>query len=254
MSRIVIKVGTSTVTRENGSINLRRLDSLARVLTDIKNTGNEIILVTSGAVGAGMGKLKMTERPLDIPTKQAAAAVGQCELMSLYDRSFDTYGAVTAQILLDADVINHSHGVNAINTFNRLLSLGVIPIVNENDSVAVDELCIGDNDTLSAIVAKMVKADLLIILTDIEGLYDRNPEDENAVLISEVKEITPEIEEMAGGAGTSRGTGGMVTKINAAKMCFEADCDMVITNGDDPVRLYDIMEGKDVGTRFTKKL
>lgn len=251
MSRIVIKVGTSTVTRENGSINLRRLDGLARALTDLKNTDNEIILVTSGAVGAGMGKLKMTERPSDIPTKQAAAAVGQCELMSLYDRSFDTYGAVTAQILLDADVINHSHGINAINTFNRLLSLGVIPIVNENDSVAVDELCIGDNDTLSAIVAKMVNADLLIILTDIDGLYDRNPEDENAVLIREVRGITPEIEEMAGGAGTSRGTGGMKTKLSAAKIANEANIDVIITCGKDPAVLYDIISDKKaVGTRF----
>lgn len=251
MSRIVVKVGTSTVTRENGSINLRRLDGLARVLTDLKNTGNEIVLVTSGAVGAGMGKLKMTERPTDIPTKQAAAAVGQCELMSLYDRSFDTYGAVTAQILLDADVINHSHGINAINTFDRLLSLGVIPIVNENDSVAVDELCIGDNDTLSAIVAKMVKADLLIMLTDIDGLYDRNPEDENAVLISEVRGITPEIEEMAGGAGTSRGTGGMKTKLSAARIANEAEIDAIIACGKDPAILYDIIsDSKSVGTRF----
>lgn len=250
MSRIVVKVGTSTVTRENGSINLRRLDALARVLTDLKNMSNDIVLVTSGAVGAGVGKLKLSARPDDIPGKQAAAAVGQCELMNLYDRSFSEYGAVTAQILLDADVINHSHGVNAVNTFNRLLEFGVIPIVNENDSVAVDELCIGDNDTLSAIVAKMVKADLLIMLTDIDGLYDRNPADPDAKLIPEVRGITPEIEAVAGGAGSKGGTGGMVTKLTAAGIANGAGIDAVIACGKDPFILYDIADGKSVGTRF----
>lgn len=249
MSRLVIKVGTSTVTHDNGTINLRRLDRLARVLTDLKNTGNEIILVTSGAVGAGVGRLGI-ERPSDIPGKQAAAAIGQCELMSVYDRSFAEYGAVTAQILLTAGIIDHAHGINAVNTFNKLLEYGAIPIVNENDSVAVDELGIGDNDTLSAIVAELIRADLLVILTDIDGLYDRDPKEPGAKLIHEIHGITEEVIAMAGGVGTKRGTGGMRTKLTAATKANAAGIDVVIAAGKDPSILYDIAEGKTVGTRF----
>ncbi len=243
-------MGTSTVTRENGTINFRRIDALARVLTDLKNMSNDIVLVTSGAVGAGVGKLGLKARPEDTPGKQAAAAVGQCELMSLYDRSFSEYGAVTAQILLDAGVVNHSHGENAVNTFNRLLEFGVIPIVNENDSVAVDELNIGDNDTLSATVAALIGADLLIMLTDTDGLYDKDPSSPDAVLIREVRGVTPQIKSMAGGAGTRRGTGGMVTKLAAVEIANSAGIDAVIACGKDPSVLYDICEGKSVGTRF----
>jgi len=244
MSRIVIKVGTSTVTHENGTIHLRRLDRLARVLTDLKHTGHEIILVTSGAVGAGVGKLGI-ERPTDIPAKQAAAAVGQCELMSVYDRSFADYGAVTAQILLDAGVLHHRE--HAVNTFEQLLAFGVIPIVNENDSVAVDELGIGDNDTLSAIVAELIHADLLVILTDIDGLYDRNPQEANATLLREIHGITDEVIAMAGGAGSARGTGGMVTKLSAAERANKVGIDVVIACGRDPFILYDLTDGKPVG-------
>ena len=255
MSRIVVKVGTSTVTHNNGSIDIRRLDKLARVLTDIKNAGHEVILVSSGAVGAGVGRLGLTHRPDDTPSKQACAAVGQCELMSLYDRIFSEYGCVTAQILLDAGVIDRvlSYGENAVNTFSRLLKYGVIPIVNENDSVAVDELLIGDNDTLSAIVAALVRADLLVLLTDIDGLYDRSPADPNAKKIDEVYEITDGIIAAAGSAGTKRGTGGMLTKLEAAKRAAAAGIDMVIAHGADPAVLYDIVEGKKTGTRFFAK-
>ncbi len=249
MSRLVIKVGTSTVTHGNGTINLRRLDRLARVLTDLKNTGNDIVLVTSGAVGAGVGRLGIP-RPSDIPGKQAAAAVGQCELMSVYDRSFAEYGAVTGQILLTADIIDHAHGVNAVNTINKLLEYGVIPVVNENDSVAVEELGIGDNDTLSALVAELIHADLLVILTDIDGLYDRDPKEDGATLIHEIHGITDEVIAMAGGAGTSRGTGGMKTKLTAGIKANAAGIDVVIAAGADPMILYDIAEGKTVGTRF----
>ena len=249
MSRIVIKVGTSTVTHKNGTINLRRLDRLARVLADLKHTGSEIVLVTSGAVGAGVGRLGI-EKPTDIPGKQAAAAIGQCELMSVYDRSFADYGVVTAQILLDAGVLQSAHFEHAVNTFSKLLEYGALPIVNENDSVAVDELGIGDNDTLSAIVAELVKADLLVILTDIDGLYDRDPHEEGAVLLHEVHGITEEIIAMAGGAGTSRGTGGMKTKLTAAERANKAGIDLIIAAGGDPAILYDIVDGKPVGTRF----
>lgn len=249
MSRIVIKVGTSTVTHENGTIHLRRLDRLARVLTDLKNTGHEIVLVTSGAVGAGVGRLGI-ERPTDIPGKQAAAAIGQCELMSVYDRSFAAYGAVTAQILLDAGVLQTSHFEHAVNTFRKLLEFGAIPIVNENDSVAVEELGIGDNDTLSAIVAELVKADLLVILTDIDGLYDRDPHEEGAVLLHEIHGVSDEVTAMAGGAGTKGGTGGMKTKLTAATRANKAGIDVIIAAGEDPAVLYDITDGKPVGTRF----
>ena len=254
--RVVIKIGTSTLTHSTGHLNIRRVEEICKVISDIKNAGHEVIMVSSGAIGMGVGKLGLSKRPEDIPTKQASAAVGQCELMYTYDKLFSEYNHTVAQLLItNDDVENDVRHENFSNTLSRLLELGALPIINENDTVSTKEIVIGDNDTLAAIVAKSVKADLLILLSDIDGLYTGDPrKDSTATLIPLVTKIDESIESLAGGIGTSRGTGGMVTKINAAKMCFEADCDMVITNGDDPVRLYDIMEGKDVGTRFTKKL
>ena len=254
--RVVIKIGTSTLTHSTGHLNIRRVEEICKVISDIKNAGHEVIMVSSGAIGMGVGKLGLSKRPEDIPTKQASAAVGQCELMYTYDKLFSEYNHTVAQLLItNDDVENDVRHENFSNTLSRLLELEALPIINENDTVSTKEIVIGDNDTLAAIVAKSVKADLLILLSDIDGLYTGDPrKDSTATLIPLVTKIDESIESLAGGIGTSRGTGGMVTKINAAKMCFEADCDMVITNGDDPVRLYDIMEGKDVGTRFTKKL
>ena len=256
--RLTVKVGTSTLTHATGNLNIRLVEDLCKVLSDIKNAGNEIILVTSGAVGMGVGKLSLKERPRDLPTKQAAAAVGQCELMYTYDRLFSMYNHTVAQLLLTAgDISSPERKKNFINTMDRLLELGAIPIINENDTVAVDELVIGDNDTLSAIVASEVKADLLIILSDIDGLFTANPKtDPDAVLVSEVREITPEITASAGGSGSDLGTGGMATKLKAARIVTDAGCDMIITNGSNPAVLYDILDGKRTGTRFygTKEL
>lgn len=221
-------------------------------MSDLKNAGNEVILVSSGAIGMGVGKLSLPEKPTDIPTKQAAAAVGQCELMYTYDKLFSEYNHTVAQILVTGDDIAHpDRKANFINTMRRLLELGALPIINENDSVSTNEIEIGDNDTLGAIVATAVDADLLIILSDIDGLYTADPrKDSNAKLLHTVAEITPEIEGMIGGAGSSLGTGGMITKINAAKIVTENGTDMVIANGENPNLLYDIIDGKDIGTRF----
>lgn len=250
--RIVIKVGTSTLTHSTGNLNIRRVETLCRVISDIKNAGNEVILVTSGAIGMGVGKLSLKERPHDIPSKQAAAAVGQCELMYTYDREFSEHNHVVAQILLSAyDVENEGRRRNFHNTIFRLLELGVLPIINENDTVATEELTIGDNDTLSAIVAVSAGADLLILLSDIDGLYTADPhKDESAVLIPEITEITPEVVSLAGGKGSSLGTGGMATKISAANIATAAGIDMIIANGENPNILYDIIDGKSVGTKF----
>ncbi len=250
--RIVIKIGTSTLAHKTGRINIRRVEELCKVMSDLKNAGNEIILVSSGAIGMGIGKLSLSAKPTDIPTKQAAAAIGQCELMYVYDKLFSEYNHTVAQILITGDDIkNAERRINFENTIRRLLELNVIPILNENDSIVTDEIVIGDNDTLGAIVATTVEADLLIILSDIDGLFTADPhKNKNAVMLHTVKEITKEIENMTDGAGSSLGTGGMHTKINAAKIATENGTDMVIANGKEPKILYDIIDGKDVGTRF----
>lgn len=250
--RVVIKIGTSTLAHSTGRINIKRVEELCKVMSDLKNAGNEIILVSSGAIGMGVGKLGLTERPSDIPTKQAAAAVGQCELMYVYDKLFSEYNHTVAQILVTGEDIEHiDRRCNFENTMRRLLELGVLPIVNENDSVSTSEIEIGDNDTLGAVVATTVEADLLIILSDIDGLFTADPHtDKNAKLLHKVEKITADIENMIGGAGSKLGTGGMFTKIKAAKMTTVKGIDMVIANGDNPDILYDIFDGKEVGTRF----
>ncbi len=250
--RIVIKVGTSTLAYPTGRLNIRHIESIVKVLSDIRNAGNDVILVSSGAIGLGIGKLNLTEKPSDMPGKQAAAAVGQCELMYTYDRLFSQFGYTIGQILLTSDDIEHDdRRKNFENTTERLIALGVIPVVNENDTVVTSEISVGDNDTLSAFVACSVKADLLIILSDIDGLFTSDPKkDKNAKLIPVVREITDEIEALAGDSGSLLGTGGMATKIRAAKIACASGCDMIIANGQQPDILYDIMDGRQVGTRF----
>lgn len=259
--RIVVKVGTSTLTHDTGSANLKSIEQLVRVLADLQNFGHQVILVTSGAIAVGTSKMNLAERPKELKFKQAAAAVGQCQLMHFYDKFFEEYNRSVAQILLtDGDVADPVRAEHLSGTFEALMEMGIIPIVNENDSVSSAEIetgaqkVLGDNDTLSAIVAKLCKADMLVLMSDIDGLYDKDPHNnKDAKLIHEVKELTPEILKMAGGEGTWRGTGGMVTKLSAAKIATEAGCDMVITNGIRPADLYDIVEGKPVGTRFLKQ-
>ncbi len=253
--RVVVKVGTSTLAHATGRLNIRRVEELCRVLSDLKNSGNEIILVSSGAIGMGVGKLSLKERPGDIPTKQAAAAVGQCELMYTYDKLFSEYHHTVAQILLTgADLRQEDRYHNFQNTMRRLLELDVLPIINENDTIATEEIKVGDNDTLSAMVAVSIGADLLILLSDIDGLYTADPhKNPDAKLIREVTAITPEIEALAGGEGSVLGTGGMRTKLNAANLCMESGCEMTILNGERPSLLYELFDGNAVGTRFTKK-
>lgn len=253
--KTVIKVGTSTLTYRNGSVNIRRIESLCKIISDLMNAGGEVILVSSGAIGMGVGKLNLKERPRDIAGKQAAAAVGQCELMYIYDKEFGEHNRTVAQILLTApDLKCEDRHKKFENTVNTLLEYGVLPIINENDTVATEEIEFGDNDTLAALVAEGVGADLLILLSDIDGLYTGDPKsDPEATLISEVKEITPEIEALGGGAGSELGTGGMQTKLRAAKIATESGCDMIIANGAYPELLYAIMDGERVGTRFYKK-
>ncbi len=255
INRIVVKVGTSTLTYDTGKINLRRMSKLAQVLSDLKNAGVEIALVTSGAIGVGVGKLGLKERPHDTPGRQAAATVGQCELMFLYDKFFGEYGNITGQLLVTKDDFDDKERHrNLHNSFMKLFEYGAIPVINENDSVAVDEIVFGDNDSLSAHVAKIVDADLLIILTDIDGLFSANPrEDENAVLIHCVDEITDETLALAGGSGTSRGTGGMVTKLHAAQIATEAGIDTIVMNGSDPEEIYKLLDGRQIGTLFKAK-
>ena len=250
--RIVVKIGTSTLAHKTGLLNIRRVEELCKVMSDLKNAGNEVILVSSGAIGMGVGKLSLNNKPTDIPTKQAAAAVGQCELMYTYDKLFSEYNHTVAQILVTGDDIEHTdRKENFINTMARLLDLGALPIINENDSISTAEIEIGDNDTLGAIVATAINADLLIILSDIDGLYTADPrENEGASLIHTVDNIDEKIEAMIGGGGSSLGTGGMATKIKAAKLVTCQGIDMVIANGNDPTNLYDIVKGKNIGTRF----
>lgn len=254
--RIVVKVGTSTLAHPTGRLNIRRIEELCRVLSDLKNAGHQIILVSSGAIGMGVGKLNLTNRPEDIPTKQAAAAVGQCELMYTYDKVFTEYNHNVAQILITGpDIEDHRRKENFHNTLERLLELGVLPIINENDTVSTDEIEIGDNDTLSAIVTANINADLLVLLSDIDGLYDKDPHKfDDARLIDMVEEINEDILKLAGDKGSSLGTGGMVTKLRAATIATQAGCEMVIANGANPSKLYDIVEGKPVGTRFLKRV
>ena len=253
--RIVVKVGTSTLAHSTGCVNIRHIEELCKVLSDLKNAGNEVILVSSGAIGMGIGKLSLKEKPTDMPTKQAAAAVGQCELMYAYDKLFSEYNHTVAQILLTGlDLEDPTRYHNIKNTMNRLLELNVLPIINENDTVNTDEISVGDNDTLGAIVAVSMHADLLVMLSDIDGLYTADPRtDKNAILISEITEITPEIESLGGKSGTNLGTGGMATKLSAAKKCTARGTDVVIANGSSPAVLYDITDGKKVGTRFISK-
>lgn len=252
--RIVVKVGTSTLAHPGGRLNIRHTEDLVKVWSDIKNAGHELIVVSSAATGLGVGKLQI-QKPKDITTKQAAAAVGQCELMYTYDRLFSQYNHTVAQMLLTWEDFDHENRLrNLRSTLERLLQLGAIPIVNENDSIAIEEYSLGDNDTLAALVAQCIHADLVVLLSDIDGLFTADPHcDPNARLIPVVEEITPEIERLAGGAGSSLGTGGMLTKVIAAKRATNAGVDMIITNGAHAEVLYDILEGKPVGTKFIGK-
>ncbi len=251
--RIVVKVGTSTLAHATGRMNIRRVEKLCKVMSDLKNAGHEMVLVSSGAIAMGLGKLSLSERPRDIPTKQATAAVGQCELMYTYDKLFSEYNHTVAQILLTGSDVDHAQRRQHFrNTLFRLLELGALPIINENDTVATEEIVIGDNDTLAAIVAREVHADLLILLSDIDGLYTADPRREKtAALIPLVEALTPEIMALGGVSGTALGTGGMATKLRAAQIATEAGADMIIANGENPDVLYDILDGRPAGTRFT---
>lgn len=256
--RVVVKVGTSTLTHDSGSLDLRSMEHLVRVLSDLHGAGHEVILVTSGAIAVGTSRLGLAERPRELRMKQAAAAVGQCRMMHIYDKLFSEYNCSMAQILLTGDDVEDPERAEHLkSTFSALLEMGVVPVVNENDSVSSAEIetghhkVLGDNDTLSAIVAELCRANLLVLLSDIDGLYDADPKAHpEAKLLHQVRELTPEILEMAGGAGTWRGTGGMATKLSAARIAMSAGCDMVITNGARTEDLYGIVEGQDIGTRF----
>ena len=254
--RIVVKVGTSTLAHPTGRLNIQRMEKLCKVLSDLKNMGHEIILVSSGAIAMGFGKLNLSERPKDVPTKQASAAVGQCELMYIYDKLFTEYNHTVAQLLITAPDIEEG-GVrkqNFHNTLARLLELGALPVINENDTISTEEFGIGDNDTLSAIVAVTIQADLLILLSDIDGLFDGDPrKNPDAKLIDTVEKIDEHIISLGGGSGSNLGTGGMATKLRAAQMATAAGCEMVIANGEKPELLYDIVAGKPIGTRFLVK-
>ncbi len=254
--RIVVKVGTFTLAHPTGRLNIQRMEKLCKVLSDLKNMGHEIILVSSGAIAMGFGKLNLSERPKDVPTKQASAAVGQCELMYIYDKLFTEYNHTVAQLLITAPDIEEG-GVrkqNFHNTLARLLELGALPVINENDTISTEEFGIGDNDTLSAIVAVTIQADLLILLSDIDGLFDGDPrKNPDAKLIDTVEKIDEHIISLGGGSGSNLGTGGMATKLRAAQMATAAGCEMVIANGQSPEVLYDVAAGKRVGTRFLAK-
>ena len=253
--KIVIKVGTSTLAHATGRLNIRRIELLCKILSDLKNAGHEIILVSSGAIGMGVGKLNLDKRPSDTVGKQAAAAVGQCELMYTYDKLFSEYSHTVAQILLTADDLrDEKRHANFENTIKRLLEMRVLPIINENDTVATEEIGIGDNDTLAAFVAVSIGADLLVLLSDIDGLFTADPrKDQNATLIHRVDSIDEHILSLGGEKGSSLGTGGMATKLHAAQIATEKGCDMIITNGADPECLYRIADGDAVGTRFYAK-
>ncbi len=256
--RLVIKVGTSTLTHASGAMNLQNMERLARVLSDLHGSGHEIILVSSGAIAVGTAKLQLPERPKVLRFKQAAAAVGQCSIMHIYDKLFSEYTCTVSQILLTGDDVDDPiRAEHLSNTFSALLEMGVIPVVNENDSVSSAEIetghnkTFGDNDTLSAIVARLCHADLLVLFSDIDGLFSADPRtDPEATLIPVVTELTPDILKVAGGTGTWRGTGGMATKLSAARIAMDAGVDMVITNGARMEDLYGIVNGERIGTRF----
>ena len=251
--RIVVKVGTSTLAHKTGKLNIRRVEKLVKILADLSNSGREIILVSSGAMGLGMGKLGLVKKPTDTPSKQALAAVGQCELMYMYDKMFGEYNIVVAQLLLTKYILLDERKANVENAVHKLLELGLIPIVNENDTVAIDELELemGENDSLAATIAAVAKADALVILSDIDGLFDDDPKkNEGARLISVVRDIDNNIKAVAKGAGSKLGTGGMATKIKAAEIASQAGIDTVIMNGRTPEKLYDLFQGKQIGTRF----
>ena len=250
--RIVIKIGTSTLAYDGGRMNIRRVEHLCKVISDIKNSGHKIILVSSGAIGMGVGKLSLSAYPEDIPTKQAAAAVGQCELMYVYDKLFSDYNHTVAQILLTGSDFSHQdRRKNFENTLEKLWELNVLPVINENDTVATQEIKVGDNDTLAAMVAKSSKSELLVLMSDIDGLYTGDPhKNKDVELIKVVERLDDDIMTLGGGKGSKLGTGGMKTKLQAAKICTEAGCDMVILNGKEPEILYDYLDGKQVGTFF----
>ncbi len=250
--RIAVKVGTSTIAHATGRLNIRRVEALCTVLSDLKNAGHEIILISSGAIGLGVGKLGLGQRPSDLAGKQAAAAVGQCELMYTYDRLFGQYSHVTAQLLLTWEDFTHSErSAHLRNTLRKLLDLGALPIINENDAVATEEISVGDNDTLGALVAIAVQADLLVLLSDIDGLYTADPRaNPGARLIHEVHVIDEAVKALAGGSGSQLGTGGMATKVHAAELTCAQGIDLIIAQGAKPELLYDIADGKPVGTRF----
>ena len=251
--RIVIKIGTSTLAHPTGHLNIRRVEELCKIISDIKNSGHEVIMVSSGAIGMGVGKLGLISRPSDIPTKQAAAAVGQCELMYTYDKLFSEYNHTVAQLLITGDdVQNEDRHNNFSNTLNRLLELGAIPIINENDTVSTKEIVIGDNDTLAAIVAESVKADKLVLLSDIDGLYTDDPhKNPDARFIKVVPEFTAEYLGMGKNtSGSDVGTGGMSAKLAAARIATDSGSDMIIANGDNVEIIHDIMAGEDKGTLF----
>ncbi len=253
--RLVIKVGTSTLTHATGKLNIRRVEELCKVMSDLKNGGHQLVLVSSGAIAMGVGKMNLSQKPGDIPSKQALAAIGQCELMYIYDKLFSEYHHTVAQVLLTgSDVEDPQRRRNFQNTMFRLLEMGALPVINENDTVATAEIAVGDNDTLGAMVAVSVGADLLALMSDIDGLYTADPrKDPAAERIAAVEELTPEILALAGDAGSALGTGGMVTKLRAAGMCMAAGCDMVIMNGARPGDLYRLAAGEPVGTRFYGK-
>lgn len=253
--RIVVKVGTSTLAHKNGRTNIREMESLVRVLSDIMNSGLQVVLVTSGAIGIGVGKLGLKERPKDTPGKQAAATVGQCELMFMYDKMFAEYGHKVGQLLITReDVEDDKRRANLVACFDRLFQMGVLPIINENDAVAVEEIVYGDNDSLSAIVARLVLADELYILSDIDGLYDSDPrKNPRAKRIARVAEITPALRAMTSGAGSELGTGGMETKLRAADIATQAGISTYIINGTPADNLYLALEGEDIGTVFEGK-
>lgn len=250
--RIVIKVGTSTLAHATGHINIRRVEQLCKVMSDLKNAGHELVLVSSGAIGMGVGKLGLNSRPEDMAGKQASAAVGQCELMYTYDKLFAEYNHTVAQILLTGDDLNdEKRRANFHQTLFRLLEWRALPIINENDTISTEEIGIGDNDTLGAIVAVNVGADLLVVLSDIDGLYNADPHTHpDARLIPLVETLNDDVMALAGGAGSKLGTGGMATKLRAAQIATAAGVDMVIANGEHPETLYDIVAGVSVGTRF----
>lgn len=253
--RIVIKVGTSTITYANGKRNFAQIDRLAREISDLQNQGKEMILVTSGAVAVGVDRMGLPAKPKTIPGKQAAAAVGQGVLMHTYEKFFADYGQVVAQVLITkTEAIDRHRYTNTRNTFMELLRQRVIPIVNENDVVALDELKIGDNDNMSALVAGIADADLVIILSDVDGLYTANPQTHpEAVIVPRVLEITPAIEASAGGVGSARGTGGMATKIQAAKAATSSGIHLVIASGTEKNAITRILQGEEIGTLFVSR-